>query len=136
MVELLVWSPSHTAGFVRGSVDAFLNQSTYHASSYQSMHEEFTKKALQPRIDWFLRNLDVAPFDSEPPWVILYAYKAFLIAWQLLHEGVPGAMQVVGVRDGDFHGAIVWARKAFQSKHRWQLSKLISSCLDMLDGAG
>jgi hypothetical protein len=101
------------------------------------MHEESTKKALQPHVNWFLHNLDTTPkFDSEPPWLILYAYKAFLIAWQLLREGFPGAMQVVSVRDGDAHGAIAWARKAFQCRHRQQLSKLISSCLDMLDRAG
>ncbi|PMD30586.1 hypothetical protein L207DRAFT_520083 [Hyaloscypha variabilis F] len=137
MLELLVWSPSHTSGIVGSSVDAFLTQSTYLATSYQPMHEAPTKKALQPHIDWFLRNLDTTPtFDSEPPWLILYAYKAFLIAWQLLREGFPGAMQVVSVRDGDAHGAVAWARKTFQCKHRLQLSKLISSCLDMLDGAG
>ncbi|KAE9371707.1 hypothetical protein N431DRAFT_426333 [Stipitochalara longipes BDJ] len=136
MLELLVWSPSHTSGIVGGSVDAFLTQCTYLASSCQPMYEASTKNALQPHIDWFLRNLDTTPrFDSEPPWLILYAYKAFLIAWQLLREGLPGAMQVVSVCDGDIHGAIEWARKAFQRKHREQLSKLISSCLDMLDGS-
>lgn len=135
MLELLVWSPSHTAGIVGGSVDAFLTQSTYLASSSQSMLEESTKIAVQPHIDWFLRYLNTTPtFDSEPPWLILYAYKAFLIAWQLLREGLPGAMQVVGVRDGDVRGAITWARKAFQRTHRQQLSKLIASCLTMLDG--
>ena len=135
MLELLVWSPSHTSGIVGGSVDTFLTQSTYLASSFQSIHEVSTKNAVQPHIDWFLRYLDAAPtFDSEPPWLILYAYKAFLIAWQLLREGLPGAMQVVSVRDGDVHGAIAWARKAFQRKHRHQLTKFIGSCLDILDG--
>lgn len=135
MLELLVWSPSHTSGIVGGSVDTFLTQSTYLASSYQSIHEASTKNAVQPHIDWFLRYLDTAPtFDAEPPWLILYAYKAFLIAWQLLREGRPGAMQVVRVRDGDVHGAIAWARKAFQRNHRQQLSELIGSCLNMLGG--
>jgi hypothetical protein len=135
MLELLIWSPSHTSGIVGGSVDAFLTHSTCLASSYQSMYEASTKNAVQPHIDWFLCYLNTAPtVDPGPPWLILYAYKAFLIAWQLLRDGFPGAMQVVSVRDGDVQGAIAWARKNFLRKNLQQLSKLISSCLDMLDG--
>lgn len=134
MVELLIWSPAHTCGIIGGSVDAFLSQSTYLASSSKIVNETVTVSAVQPHIDWFLRYLDTTLAEnSEPPWIDLYAYKAFLIAWQFLKEGVPGAMQAVGLLDGDVHGAIVWARKAFQRRQRQQLSALISSCLDILD---
>lgn len=133
MLELLVWSPSHTSGIVGGSVDAFLTQSTELASSSKSMQEVSPDNAIQPHIDWFLHYLDTSTnTNSEPPWLVLYAYKAFLIAWQMLREGLPGAMQVVGICDGDFHGAIAWARKTFYRKHQQQLSKLINSCLDLL----
>ena len=70
--------------------------------------------------------------DSEAPWIALYAYKAFLIAWQLIRGGVPGAMHVVGVDDGDKEQALMWARKVFQRRGRWQVGKLIMSCLDEL----
>lgn len=134
MIELLIWSPSHTCGIVGGSVDAFLNQSTYLAASCKILNEKTTKSAVQPHIDWFLRYLDTTPkSETKPPWIALYAYKAFLIAWQLLQEGVPGAMQIVGVQDGDVRGAIMWARNAFQSDQLQQLSKIINSCLDTLD---
>lgn len=134
MLELLLWSPSHTSGLVGGSVDAFLSHSTSLASSYQSVHAAPTKNAVQPHIDWFLRRLNTTPtFDTGPPWLILYAYKAFLIAWQLLRDGSPGVMQVISIRDGDVRGAIAWARRAFERKNLQELSKLISSCLDVLD---
>lgn len=135
MLELLLWSPLHTSGIVGGRVDEFLTQSTYLASSYQLLHDTATKNAAQPHIDWFLNYLETThSFESEPPWLILYAYKAFLIAWQLLRDGFPGAMLAVGVHDGDVHGAVLWARKVFQRKYRHQLSKLIDSCLDVLKG--
>lgn len=135
MLELLVWSPSHTSGIVGGSIDEFLTKSTVLALSCQSMQEVSTKNAIQPHVDWFLRYLNTtSTLTIEPPWILLYAYKAFLIAWQLLREGLPGAMYAIGVVDGDVHGAITWARKTFRRKHKWQLSKLIDSCLSLLEG--
>lgn len=133
MIEINVWSQSHTCGIVGGSVDAFLNDSTFLTNCSKTLYEPATAKAIQPHVDWFLRYLDgmLAP-DPEPPWIALYAYKAFLIAWQLVRSGSPGAMQAVGVLDGDVQGAVEWARKVFQCRQRRQLSTLISSCLDAL----
>ncbi|KAH7419255.1 hypothetical protein BKA64DRAFT_561572 [Cadophora sp. MPI-SDFR-AT-0126] len=134
MLELLLWSPLHTSGIVGGSVDLFLTQSTYLASSCQLLHETVTKNAAHPHVDWFLSYLETTPiFEFEPPWLILYAYKAFLIAWQLVREGFPRAMLIVGVSDGDVHGAVLWARRVFHRKHRQRLSKLIDTCLDSLE---
>ncbi|KAJ5600109.1 hypothetical protein N7450_001176 [Penicillium hetheringtonii] len=133
MIELQLWSPSHTGGIVEGSIDAVLSQSTYLAPSAEFLCEPDTAKAVQPHVDWFLRYLEavVAP-ETEAPWVALYAYKAFLIAWQLLRGGIIGAMEVVGVVDGDENGALEWARKVFLRRQRWQLGKLILDCLDAL----
>lgn len=134
MIELQIWSPSHTCGIVGGSVDAVLKESTYLASSSELLFGAETARATQPHIDWFLRYLDttLSP-ESEPPWVALYAFKAFLIAWQLVRKGVSGAMQAVGVLDGDAAGAIEWAKRAFQRRERWCLGKLILACLDVLE---
>lgn len=133
MIELQLWSPSHTGGIVEGSIDAVLSQSTYLAPSAEFLCEPDTAKAVQPHVDWFLRYLEAvfAP-ETEAPWVALYAYKAFLIAWQLLRGGIIGAMEVVGVVDGDENGALEWARKVFLRRQRWQLGKLILDCLDAL----
>jgi hypothetical protein len=133
MIELQMWSPSHTGGIVEGSINAVLNQSTSLATSYDFLCENNASEAIQPHVDWFLRYLDdtLVP-DSEAPWIALYAYKAFLIAWQLICGGVPGAMHVVGVDDGSKEQALMWARKVFQRRGRWQVGKLVLSCLDEL----
>lgn len=134
MIEIQLWSPSHTGGIVEGSIDAVLSQSTFLAPSAEFLCEPETAKSVQPHVDWFLRYLDtvVVP-GSEAPWVALYAYKAFLIAWQLLRGGIPGAMEIVGVADGDENGALEWARKIFMRRQRWQLGRLILACLDALE---
>ncbi|CAG8113929.1 unnamed protein product [Penicillium olsonii] len=132
MLELQMWSPSHTGGIVEGSIDAVLSQSTYLGTS-EYLCEPSTTKAILPHVNWFLRYLEETLIpDSEAPWVTLYAYKAFLIAWQLIGGGAPGAMEAVGVRDGDLEGAMLWARKVFHRRQKKQLGKLILSCLDEL----
>ncbi|CAI7660606.1 unnamed protein product [Penicillium bialowiezense] len=132
MLELQMWSPSHTGGIVEGSIDAVLKQSTYLGPS-QYLCDASTAKAILPHVNWFLQYLDetVTP-ESEAPWVALYAYKAFLIAWQLVNGGAPGAMEVIGIQDGDVESAMLWARKVFQRRQKKQLGKLILSCLDEL----
>ena len=134
MLELQMWSPLHTGGVVGASIDAWLSQSTQMAlSSCEVLWEANTAQAVQPHVDWFLRYLDTMPApESEAPWITLHAYRAFLIAWQLVRNGVPGAMQVVGVEDGHEQGALDWARKVFRGKERWQIGRLIAGCLDGL----
>lgn len=133
MIELRIWSSTHTGGVVQGSVDAALKQLTSLASSSDLSYGTETAQATHPHLDWFLRYLDetVAP-ESESPWVALFAYKAFLIAWQLVRAEIPGAMRIVGVKDGDIEGAITWARNVFQRREQRRLGKLIIECLDML----
>lgn len=137
MIELQIWSPSHTSGIVEASIDAVLSQSTYLSLSPSPsiLCEDLTAKAIQPHIDWFLRYLDstVDPVrQGEAPWVALYAYKAFLIAWVLVRGGVSGAMGVVGVGDGDGEGAVQWARGVFARRRGLVLGRLIGECLDRL----
>lgn len=134
MLELQMWSPSHTGGIVGGTMDAMLSQSTALAPTYDFLCEVDTAKAIEPHIQWFLRYLDETLIpDSEAPWITIYAYKAFLIAWQLVYGGVAGAMQVVGVADGDAAGALSWARTIFKRRSRWRLGQMILSCLNDLE---
>jgi hypothetical protein len=134
MLGLQMWSPLHTGGVVGASIDAWLSQSTQMAlSSCEVLCEADTAQAVQPHVDWFLRYLDMMPApESEAPWITLHAYRAFLVAWQLVRNRVPGAMQVVGVEDGHKQGALEWARNVFRGKERWQIGRLIAGCLDGL----
>jgi hypothetical protein len=135
MLELQMWSPSHTGGIVGGTMDAMLSQSTALAPTYEFLCDVDTAKAIEPHVQWFLQYLDETLIaDTEAPWITLYAYKAFLIAWQLVRGGVAGAMQIVGVADGDSAGAVLWARKIFERRRRWRVGRLILSCLDDLEG--
>ncbi|KAL4958446.1 fungal-specific transcription factor domain-containing protein [Aspergillus filifer] len=136
LIELQIWSPSHTSGIVEASLDAVLSASThpYLSPSPEILCEEITASAIQPHVDWFLRYLDVTVVArGEAPWVAIYAYKAFLIAYTLVKGGVAGSMGVVGVSDGDAAGAVRWAREVFGRRRRWVLGRLIWNCLDGLD---
>jgi hypothetical protein len=134
MIELNIWSPAHTCGIVESSLDAAISQSTYLAVSGKLSLSSDAVAAVQPHLDWFLRYLDTTPSDAlEAPWLSLYAYKAFLIAWQLVCVGVPGAMHAVGVADGDGNGAVSWLRSVFSRRRQCRLGELITECLDVLE---
>jgi hypothetical protein len=134
MIELQMWSPSHTGGIIQGSMDAVLQHLTEHAPSCEFLCTSRISDLVQPHVDWFLRYLDatVSP-DTEAPWVVLWAYKAFMVAWQLVRDGIVGSMQVVGVQDGDTQAALAWARKVFGRRQRWQLGKIAMKCIDQLE---
>ncbi|GJN83835.1 hypothetical protein PLIIFM63780_007386 [Purpureocillium lilacinum] len=133
MIDVQMWSPSHTGGIVGKSMDAVLHQLTYLAPSCEFLCGSDTAEAIQPHVDWFLAYLDAEPVPrAEAPWMTVYAYKAFMIAWQLVSGGVPGAMRVVGVQDGDLEGALAWAREVFGRRRRWQIGRIIMDCLDTL----
>ena len=134
MIELHMWSPSHTGGIVEASIDAVLTQFTIYLGPSYGILEPATASAIQPHVDWFLHYLEttLTP-DAEAPWIAFYAYKAFLIAWKGVCGRVAGAMQVVGVRDGDVQGALGWARRVFGRRRRWQLGRVILACLDELE---
>ncbi|KAL4981493.1 fungal-specific transcription factor domain-containing protein [Aspergillus falconensis] len=135
MLELQIWSPAHTSGIIQTSISSHLAHSTQiHLSpSPQILCEEITAQAIKPHIDWFLTYMEnTVDVEGEAPWVAVYAYKAFLIGWQLVRGGVEGAMGVVGVRDGDVRGAIEWARAVFTRRGRWEVGRLVLGCLDRL----
>ena len=133
MIDMQSWSPSHTGGIIANSLDAGLHQMTVMAPSFDLMCKSKIASTIQPHVDWFLRYLDATLVpDTEAPWVILYAYKAFMIAWQLLDGGAKGCMQVVGVQDGDREAGLAWAKKAFGRRIHWKLGKVVVSCLDKL----
>lgn len=134
MIELQMWSPTHTGGDIDGSMETVLHKLTDHAPSCEFLCESRILDLVQPHVDWFLRYLDATTLpDTEAPWVVLYTYKAFMIAWQLVCDGIVGSMQVVGVQDGDTHGALAWARKVFGRRQRRQLGKIVLRCIDQLE---
>ncbi|KAJ6444159.1 complex I intermediate-associated protein 30 [Purpureocillium lavendulum] len=133
MIDVQMWSPSHTGGIVGKSMDAVLHQLTYLAPTCEFLCESRTAKVIQPHVDWFLSYLDTTPVpDSEAPWITVYAYKAFMIAWKLVSGGALGSMRIVGIQDGDLEGALAWARTVFGRRQRRQIGRIILTCLDTL----
>jgi hypothetical protein len=134
MIELNIWSPSHTGGIVESSIDGVLSHSTYLAWSSELPFGSDILASIQPHLDWFLRRLDVSDEgDFEAPWLDMYAYKAFLLGWQLVRGGVPGAMHAVGIQDNDAASAISWMRNVFAKKRPSRLRNMIVDCLDVLE---
>lgn len=135
MIELQIWSSSHTCGIIEGSVDAVLRESARLAAANPLPCGTQHAAGAQPHVDWFLRYLEAAgpsQAEAEAPWTALYAFKAFLIAWQLLRKQTPGAMQAVGVADGDTAAALTWARRVFGCRSRRRVGEMILACLDIL----
>ncbi|KAF2152789.1 hypothetical protein K461DRAFT_226262 [Myriangium duriaei CBS 260.36] len=133
MIELSVWSASHTGGTIKDSIDAALLQLTHLASSSKLLLHPDTVEAIQPHVDWFLKYLN-KPYTphEDGPWLTFYAYQAFLIAWQMVHSGVAGVMYEVGIADGDAIATLAWARLVFQRRRKHSLGGLVIQCLAVL----
>jgi hypothetical protein len=107
---------------------------TYLAASCSFIIEPATTAELQQHIDFFL--LLLASLDrpsSEPPFVTAYAFKAFLLAWQLLRGGHPAAMRAAGIANGDCTAALAWAAVAFGRRDRWKIGRLVLQNLRVLE---
>ena len=139
MIELHLWSRSHVGGIVQSSFDDALCQLTYQANNGEAfILDAGTIQACQPHIDWFVRFLQRSGSDvvaAEPPWIMIYAHKAFLIAWELVRRGEPlsNAMQAVGLQSGDTAGCLRWARSVFHGRLGTQLGVLIYQSIEMLE---
>lgn len=100
--------------------------SSFLASTRGSINSSDIPHDLQGHLDWFLIYLDrTEQPDQEPPFVAVYAYKAFLVAFQLLRGGIPDAMTAVGVADGDIEAALEWAEEMFRRREKWMVGGLI-----------
>lgn len=133
MIEVQVWSPSHTGGIVETEIASALHRMHSTTPSADLLSRTSLATGIQPHINWFLIYLatETNP-ECEAPWVTLSAYKAFMLAWQLVKGGVPGAMEVVQIDEGDTEGAVRWAREVFGRRARWRIGKVILECLDEL----
>ncbi len=100
--------------------------SAYLATSRGFIVDADIARSLSTHVNWFLLYLeDTITPDREPPFVTVYAFKTFLIAWQLLRGIAPNAMAVVGISGGDSEAALAWATKVFKRRQRWKVGKLV-----------
>lgn len=71
--------------------------------------------------------------SAEPPFVTAYAFKAFLLAWQLLRGGHSTAMRAAGIASGDCATALAWAAAAFGRRKRYKIGRLALQNLQVLE---
>ncbi|KAL7424527.1 hypothetical protein Q5752_000211 [Cryptotrichosporon argae] len=128
MIELNLWSPSHTNGIVEGSLDGALATATYFATTQSLLISPEIAASVQPYVVRFIRYLDRTEDASlEPPWVAIYAFKAFLVAWQSLQAGWANMLEAVAVDNAS--DAIEWAKDVFARRAEWCFGKLIETSI-------
>lgn len=116
MIELCLWSQSHTGGLVEDSLDgalaaasvAFLALFNYSCtillirsamliSTNPVPISPEIAESLEPHLSWMILYLQRTSDDTdpsraaiarEPPWVSVYLFKACLVAWQVLGMGI------------------------------------------------
>ena len=89
-------------------------------------------ETLAPHLEWYLSYLmDVDSASYEPPWITIYAFKASLVAWQLVREGIFD--HVVGIGVVDLKGMCQWIRETFEARSCWKVGQLIVNSLSELE---
>lgn len=133
-IELLSWSPSHTGGVIESDFEGALATITSLATSRGFLFSPEAAHQVKPHLAWFLQYLDSPnhPPELEPPWVLMYCFEAYTIAWQLMKYGFAGCMDVVGVQDGDVEGARRWGVSVFARRKKWTLGQLIYQSVQSL----
>lgn len=70
---------------------------------------------LGPHVVWFLHFLArTSSNPTEAPWVTVYAFKAVLVALQLVRAGMVDALNSLGLSDEN--ALSEWAKTAFERR--------------------
>ncbi|WVQ81088.1 hypothetical protein IAT38_003210 [Cryptococcus sp. DSM 104549] len=131
MMELLLWSQTHTGGLVEDSIDAAMAAITLLGANHRIDLTAQIIKSVEEHVTWFLlylqRTLDTR---FEPPFLTFYAFKAAVTAWQIVKSGGSTPLAVVGVADAD--GLLQWMREMFGKRTRWGIGKFALESLGEL----
>lgn len=86
---------------------------------------------LDPHVVWFLQFLDrTGESPLEPPWVTMYAFKAVLVAWQLVRAGITECIGKLGLADASEFAT--WIRRVFVNRGSTGVGRLIIRSLSEL----
>nr|XP_031860055.1 uncharacterized protein CI109_004418 [Kwoniella shandongensis]KAA5527127.1 hypothetical protein CI109_004418 [Kwoniella shandongensis] len=134
MTELLLWSQSHTGGLVENSIDAALAAITMLGAKHRVDLSPQIIESVEPHLTWFLLYLQrTVDTRFEPPFLIFYAFKAAVMAWQIARLGGSSLPSMVGVLDAD--GLLLWIREIFAKRTRWGIGKLALESLEELSSS-
>ncbi|WVF70352.1 hypothetical protein IAT40_005142 [Kwoniella sp. CBS 6097] len=131
IIELLLWSPSHTNGVVERSLDAAMAASARLSNSLSTLSSPLVASSVERHLQWFLTYLDTATPETEAPWMPIFAYKAVLITWQLVRTGCLEPLRILGVADAD--AMLGWIKEVFGRRKHWVVGRTVVASLCELD---
>ncbi|ODO02043.1 hypothetical protein L198_02774 [Cryptococcus wingfieldii CBS 7118] len=129
MIELLLWSQSHTGGLVEDSIDGAMAAIAMLGSNPMLDINPEIIQSVEHHVNWFLLYLHRTGPDTryETPFLSFYLFKAAVIAWQIVRSGGSGPLETVGVSDID--SLLGWIRAMFERRVRWGIGKIVSKTL-------
>ncbi|KAE8543207.1 hypothetical protein D1P53_000695 [Cryptococcus gattii VGV] len=133
MIELLLWSQSHTGGLVEDSIDAALAAITTLGVNNPIELTTQIIQSVEQHITWFLLYLQRTSFptspslQSESPFLTFYLFKATIIAWQIVKSGGSSPLEVVGVEDEE--RLLSWMKEMFRVREKWGIGRCAMRCL-------
>ncbi|WVQ76281.1 hypothetical protein IAR50_005946 [Cryptococcus sp. DSM 104548] len=132
MVELLLWSQSHTGGLVEDSIDGAMAAIAMLGSNPMLDINPEIIQSVEHHINWFLLYIHRTGPDTryETPFLSFYLFKAAVIAWQIVRSGGTGPLETIGV--GDIDGLLGWIRAMFERRVRWGIGRIVLKTLGEL----
>lgn len=87
---------------------------------------------MAPHINYFLTHLNQErPVYDEAPWVTIFAFKASLVAWQLVRAGVWHPTVIADIHDKD--DMFRWIRQKFERRTNWCVGRFVTNSLQELE---
>ncbi|WVF71788.1 hypothetical protein IAT40_006596 [Kwoniella sp. CBS 6097] len=131
MIDLLLWSPSHTNGVVELNLEAAVAAIARLSNSGISFSSPSVAQTVDRHIRWFLIYLDrTHEVSQEAPWMAIYAFKAVLIAYQQVLSGSDKPLNTLGLTDSA--ALLEWIRNVFAKRRGWSVGKIVLDSLGEL----
>ncbi|OCF39364.1 hypothetical protein I317_06849 [Kwoniella heveanensis CBS 569] len=132
MIDLLLWSPSHTNGVVELNVEAAMAAIARLSNSGISFSSPSVAQTVDRHIRWFLTYLDKThEVSREAPWMAIYAFKAVLVAYQQVLSGNHKPLDALGLPDSA--ALLEWIKEVFARRRGWSVGKIALDSLEELD---
>ncbi|WVW81218.1 hypothetical protein I302_103209 [Kwoniella bestiolae CBS 10118] len=132
MIDLLLWSPSHTNGVVEINLEAALAAVARLSNSAITFSSSSVAATVDHHLRWFLLYLDkTQDVTMEAPWIAIYSFKAVLIAYQQVLSGNNDPLDTLGLSDSD--QMLDWIKGIFEKRSYWSVGKIVLDSLGELD---
>ncbi|OCF72363.1 hypothetical protein I204_06742 [Kwoniella mangroviensis CBS 8886] len=132
MIDLLLWSPSHTNGVVEINLEAALAAVARLSSSAITFSSSSVAATVDHHLRWFLTYLDkTQDVTREAPWMAIYSFKTVLIAYQQVSSGNNDPLNTLGLSNSDH--MLEWIKGIFEKRSYSSVGKIVLDSLGELD---